>query len=56
MNAQSVSNKWINRVNGKEGSKPRRCAKCKKWDWEGYLSFEKQLRRDLLKIEENQIN
>ena len=51
------SYKWINWINGKEGSKPKRCAKCKRWDWEeGYLSrIEKQLRRDLLEIEENQI-
>jgi len=38
--------KWINRINGKEGPKPKRCAKCKKWDWEeGYLSpLEKRIR------------
>jgi hypothetical protein len=42
--------KWINRINA---PKPR-SAKCKRWDWEeGYLSpIQKQLRRDLLKIEE----
>jgi hypothetical protein len=45
--------KWINRINGKDGPKPIRCAKCKRWDWEeGYLSnIEKRLRRDLLRIE-----
>ena len=49
--------KWINRINGKEGSMPRRCAECKKWDWdEGKLSRnEKRLRRDLLKMEVNEI-
>jgi hypothetical protein len=48
------SYKWINRING---PKPKRCSKCKRWDWEeGYLSRnEKQLRLDLLKIENNQI-
>ena len=47
------SYKWINRINGKDGRKPIRCAKCKRWDWEeGYLSIsEKRLRRDLLRIE-----
>jgi hypothetical protein len=47
------SYKWINRINGKDGPKPIRCAKCKRWDWEeGYLSnIEKRLRRDLLRIE-----
>ena len=37
---------------------PKRCAKCKRWDWdEGYLScIEKRSRRDLLKIEVNEIN
>jgi hypothetical protein len=51
------SYKWIKRINGKEGPKPKRCAECKRSDWEeGYLSsVEKQLRRDLLKIEKNQI-
>jgi len=45
------SHKWIKR---KEGPKPKRCSNCKRWDWEeGYLSrIQKQLRRDLLKIEE----
>ena len=45
--------RWINRINGKDGPKPTRCAKCKRWDWEeGYLStIQKRLRRDLLKIE-----
>jgi hypothetical protein len=49
--------KWINRINGKEGPIPKRCAKCKRWDWdEGYLSrLEKRLRRDILKIEVNEI-
>jgi hypothetical protein len=49
--------RWINRINGKEGPKSKRCPKCKKWDWdEGHLSrFEKRLRRDLLKIEVNEI-
>jgi len=49
------SHRWINRRNGKEGPKPERCAKCKKWDWdEGYIPrVEKQLRRDLLKTEED---
>ena len=47
------SYKWINRINGKDGQKPIRCAKCKRWDWEeGFLSIiEKRLRRDLLRIE-----
>ena len=47
------SYKWINRINGKDGRKPIRCAKCKRWDWEeGYISIsEKRLRRDLLRIE-----
>ena len=51
------SYRWINWIDGKEGPKPKRCAKCKRWDWdEGYLSrIEKQLRRDLLKIEESEI-
>jgi hypothetical protein len=26
--------KWINRVNGKDGPVPKRCAKCKKSDWD----------------------
>jgi len=26
--------KWISRVNGKDRSKPTRCAKCKRWDWD----------------------
>jgi len=49
--------KWINWIKGKEGPKPKRCSNCKRWDWEeGYLSrIEKQLRLDLLKIENNQI-
>ncbi|MGA9151704.1 MAG: hypothetical protein WBZ36_14095 [Candidatus Nitrosopolaris sp.] len=48
------SYKWINRING---PKPKRCSKCKRWDWEeGYLSRnEKQLRLDLLRIEDNKI-
>jgi hypothetical protein len=48
--------RWVNWANGKE-EKPKRCAKCKRWDWEeGYLSrIEKQLRLDLLKIEANQV-
>jgi hypothetical protein len=25
--------KWINRVNGKDGLVPERCAKCKRWNW-----------------------
>jgi hypothetical protein len=25
--------KWINRVNGKDGPVPERCAKCKKYNW-----------------------
>jgi hypothetical protein len=25
--------KWINRVNGKDGPIPERCAKCKRWNW-----------------------
>jgi hypothetical protein len=51
------SYKWINWTHGKERPKPKRCSKCKKWDWdEGYLSpIEKQLRLDLLKIEDNKI-
>jgi hypothetical protein len=51
------SYKWINRINGKEGPKSKRCPKCKKWDWdEGRLSrVGKRLRRDLLKIEVNEI-
>jgi len=49
--------KWISRINGNEGPKPTRCPKCKRWDWdEGRLSrIEKRLRRDLLKIEYNEI-
>jgi hypothetical protein len=49
--------RWINWQNGKEGPKPKRCSRCKRRDWEeGYLSrMQKQLRRDLLKIEGNQI-
>ena len=27
--------KWINRINGKDGSLPDRCAKCKKVNWNG---------------------
>lgn len=27
--------KWINRRNGKDGPIPKRCAKCKKLDWNG---------------------
>jgi hypothetical protein len=27
--------KWINRVNGKDGPLPERCAKCKRWNWNG---------------------
>ena len=27
--------RWINRFNGKEGSIPKRCAKCKKRNWNG---------------------
>ena len=27
--------KWINRINGKDGSIPDRCAKCKKVNWNG---------------------
>lgn len=48
---------WINRINGKEGRKPKRCARCKKWDWEeGYLSrLEKPIRRDILEVEDNPI-
>jgi hypothetical protein len=47
--------KWINWRNGKEGPKPKRCAKCKKWDWdEGYKSrTEKQLTRCLIEMEED---
>jgi hypothetical protein len=49
------SYQWTNWKNGKEGSKPKRCANCKKWDWdEGYKSrTEKQLTRNLIKIEED---
>ena len=25
--------KWVNRVNGKDGSIPQRCAKCKRYYW-----------------------
>jgi hypothetical protein len=51
------SYKWVNRINGKEGAKSKRCPECKRWDWEeGYLSrTQKQLRIDLLKIEKNQV-
>lgn len=51
------SYKWISRINGNEGPKPKRCPKCKRWDWdEGRLSrIEKRLRRDLLKIEYSEI-
>jgi hypothetical protein len=27
--------KWINRVNGKDGAIPERCAKCKRYGWNG---------------------
>ena len=27
--------KWINRVNGKDGPKPKNCAKCKRFHWNG---------------------
>jgi predicted metal-binding protein len=49
--------RWINWQNGKEGPKPKRCSRCKRRDWEeGYLSSgEKQLRRNLLNIEKNQV-
>jgi hypothetical protein len=51
------SYKWINWINGIEGQTPKRCAKCKRWDWdEGKLSrIEKRLRREILKIEVNEI-
>ncbi len=51
------SYRWTNWINGEEGPTPKRCAKCKKWDWdEGHLSrLEKRL-RDLLKIEVNEIS
>ena len=49
--------KWINRVNGKEGQKPRRCGKCKRWDWdEGPISDEeKRLRRKLMGLESTKV-
>jgi len=27
--------KWINRINGKDGPIPERCAKCKRVNWNG---------------------
>jgi hypothetical protein len=41
--------KWINRINGIDGPRPSRCAKCKRWDWEeGRMdSDEKWLRNTL---------
>lgn len=27
--------KWINRVNGKDGPIPKKCAKCKRMNWNG---------------------
>ena len=47
--------RWTNRRNGTEGPKPKRCSRCKKWDWdEGYKSrSEKELTRSLIKIEED---
>jgi hypothetical protein len=43
--------KWINRYNGKDGPKPKRCAKCKHKFWEqGLMSEqEKSWRRQLIK-------
>jgi hypothetical protein len=34
------SYRWINRVNGKDGPKPKRCAKCKRSGWEEGLMSE----------------
>jgi hypothetical protein len=44
--------KWINRINGKDGPRPTRCAKCKNWDWEEgrMTSIEKHLRGNLRRI------
>jgi hypothetical protein len=46
------SHRWINRVNGENGPKPTRCAKCKRWDWElgNLTSDEKWLRRVLVNL------
>ena len=30
--------KWVNRVNGKDGSVPNNCAKCKRTSWNGEMS------------------
>jgi hypothetical protein len=50
--------KWTNRVNGKEGKRPKRCGKCKRWDWdEGPITDEeKRLRRQLLGLETIKVN
>jgi phage FluMu protein Com len=31
--------KWINRINGKDGPIPERCAKCKRVNWNGGLEI-----------------
>src|ERR687888_2523409 len=42
--------KWINRVNGKEGPVPKRCAKCKHRHWEkGYIDPLEKSYRDAIK-------
>jgi predicted Zn-ribbon and HTH transcriptional regulator len=32
--------KWIDRINGKDGPIPERCAKCKRVNWNGGLEIE----------------
>jgi hypothetical protein len=32
--------KWINRINGKDGPIPERCAKCKRVNWNGGSEIE----------------
>jgi hypothetical protein len=50
--------RWTNRVNGKEGERPKRCGKCKRWGWdEGPIrDEEKKLRRKLLGLETEKAN
>jgi preprotein translocase subunit Sss1 len=44
--------RWINRVNGKEQPKPKRCARCKRPGWdEGWMSDEEKRLRRLLMLE-----
>jgi hypothetical protein len=42
--------KWINRVNGKDGPIPKRCAKCKHQHWEkGHINSHEKAWRDAVK-------